>query len=63
MNWAVQQQPGLFKRLPLAFNFFKFAITHGAINHWPAEIVGLHAAGVPMAKKLETLTRESLVFG
>ena len=63
LNWAVQQQPGLFNPLPLNLNFFRYAIIHGAASGWPSDIVGLHAAGVPLNKKLETLTREALVFG
>lgn len=63
LNWAVQQQPGLFNPLPLELNFFRYAIIHGAVSGWPSDIIGLHAAGVPLNKKLETLKRESLVFG
>lgn len=62
LNWAVHQQPGLFKPLPLAMNFFAIAIHHGSLSEFPANIIGLHAAGVHLNRKLETLTRQAWVF-
>jgi len=63
LNWAVQRQPGLFKRLPFALNFYKKAVDWGSYPHIPREIIGLHAAGVPLDEKLGKLRREAEVFG
>lgn len=63
LNWAVQQQPPLFKPLPLHLNFFMVAAHHGSLAHIPAEITGLHAAGVPTPRKLEILKLQAQVFG
>lgn len=63
LNWGLQQQPALFKRLPFALNFYKRAVDWGSYPHIPREIIGLHAAGVPVEEKLAKLRRESEVFG
>lgn len=63
LNWAIQQQPGLLKRLPFALNFYKKAVDWGSYPHIPREIVGLHAAGIPLEDKLENLRRQAAVFG
>jgi hypothetical protein len=63
LNWAVQQQPGLFHPLPLAINFFQIAIHHGSLEQIPAKIIGLHAAGVPLERKLAVLGKQAAVYG
>jgi len=63
LNWAVQQQPGLLRRLPFAMNFYKKAVDWGSYPHIPREIIGLHAAGVMVEDKQDTLIREASVFG
>jgi hypothetical protein len=63
LNWAVQRQPGLLKRLPFSLNFYKKAVDWGSYPYIPREIIGLHAAGVPVEEKLEKLRREASVFG
>lgn len=62
-NWAVQQQPGLFNPLPIALNFYKVAADGGNLAHIPAQIIGLHAAGVSVERKLEALRQQAAVFG
>jgi hypothetical protein len=63
LNWAVQRQPGLFQRMPFELNFYKVTVDGGAFPHIPREIIGLHAAGVPVDQKLERLRTEAAVFG
>jgi hypothetical protein len=63
LNWGVHQQAGLFFELPFAVNFYKLAVDWGSYPHIPREIIGLHAAGVPAAAKLETLRQQAAVFG
>ncbi len=62
-NYALQQRPGLVRLLPFALNFYKLAVDWGSYPHIPREIIGLHAAGVPSDKKLETLRAQAEVFG
>lgn len=62
LNYAVQLHAGLYK-LPFAMNFYKKAVDWGSFPHIPREIIGLHAAGVPIKDKLATLQREAAVFG
>jgi hypothetical protein len=63
LNWAVQQQPGLLKRLPFALNFYKPAVDWGSYPSIPREIIGLHAAGTPVRDKLRVLEMQAAVFG
>lgn len=55
-NWAMQQERGLpLTPLPQHFNFFMHGVTHGYVPAIPAPVYCLHAAGVPVAKKMEHL--------
>jgi hypothetical protein len=63
LNWAIQQQPALLKRLPFELNFYKLAVDWGSYPHIPREVIGLHAAGRKPDEKLSTLKREAAVFG
>jgi hypothetical protein len=63
LNWAVKQQLDLFRSLPFRMNFFKLAVTMGDFPHFPADIVGLHAAGVPLPNKLDALRQQAAVLG
>lgn len=63
LNAAVRRQPGLFKRLPPALNFYKVCADWGSSAFIPRAIIGLHAAGIPLAKKLATLQAQEAVFG
>jgi hypothetical protein len=63
LNWAVQQQPGLLQRLGLHMNFFNVAVHYGNVTQIPVPVTGLHAAGVPLEQKLETLAEQARVFG
>lgn len=63
LNWAVRQQPGLLRRLPLELNFYKRVVDGGNYPHLPREIIGLHAAGIPLGEKLAALHAQAAVFG
>ena len=63
LNWGVQRQKGLLKRLPFALNFYKPAVDWGSYPFIPREIIGLHAAGAPLRDKLQTLESQAAVFG
>lgn len=63
LNWAVQQQWEIFNPLPIALNFYKVAADGGNLANIPAQIIGLHAAGVGVERKLAALRQQAAVFG
>lgn len=62
-NWAIQKNA--IKLCPLAppLNFFLHAVTHGYASAIPAEIIGLHAAGVKRSEKMTHLKQYAAAFG
>ena len=63
LNCAVQRLDWLtVGLLPREWNFFMHAVTHGYEDSIPARVIGLHAAGVPMGKKLEHLRQWAKVL-
>jgi hypothetical protein len=62
-NAALQGRPELFQALPAELNFFAAAVVAGSYPHYPAGIIGLHAAGVRAERKLEALQQQAAVFG
>jgi hypothetical protein len=55
-NYGLQKYHVNGLALSWKYNFFLHAITHGYCDHIPAEVIGLHAAGVARGKKREHLT-------
>ena len=55
-NYGLQNYHVHGLALPWRYNFFLHAVTHGYCDHIPAEVIGLHAAGVSKGKKREHLT-------
>lgn len=51
------------QQLPLAYNYYDKAAVWGFVPHRPRLVVGLHAAGVPVADKLATLRAQETIFG
>lgn len=63
LNVAVAKQPGLLKRLGFEMNCFPLAIQWGAVRQYPPDVVGFHAAGVPLPLKLERLKAAEMMLG
>ena len=63
LNFALQQLGVPLKLLPFSFNFYKKAVEWGSFPYIPREIVGLHAAGVPLERKFQVLRAQTSVFG
>lgn len=61
-NHALQKRLHLLNPLDFKFNFFKFAVDWGGYPYIPRDVVGLHAAGVPLAHKLKALQIQSRVL-
>jgi hypothetical protein len=63
LNWGVQRRPGLLKPLPLEMNFYHVSIAHSGVRYVPVPLTGLHAAGLPVERKLEALREQAKVLG
>jgi hypothetical protein len=61
INFAVETY-GFFKPLPLEWNFYPLAWTWGCVRQFPGNVIGLHAAGVPLPQKLGFLQRWAAVL-
>lgn len=55
-NYGLQKYHVHGLALSWRHNFFLHAVTHGYCSYIPAEVIGLHAAGVSRGKKREHLT-------
>jgi hypothetical protein len=56
-NYGLKKYGLIPHPLPLAYNFFMHGVTHGYIDAIPAQVIGLHAAGVTGHKKHAHLTQ------
>ncbi len=63
LNVALQASAVPVQLLPFRFNCYLRAVEWGYYPHIPRGIIGLHAAGVPLAHKLRVLRSEAAVFG
>ncbi len=62
LNAAFQASNLPLHLLPFAWNFYRFAVQEGSFPHIPRDIIGLHAAGVPVAEKLTALQAQALAY-
>lgn len=62
-NWALQHSHAELRFLTPAHNWFLHSVRHGYAKEIPGAIIGLHAAGVPLDKKFDHLTRYAEAFG
>lgn len=63
LNLAAQKLNLNYSPLPTKFNFYLCAAQWGQLQFIPRDIVGLHAAGVPLKGKAEALKQQAAVFG